>query len=75
MFTDQQIADWRDNQLHDYLKSLEDEDEDDKLVKCANCYEEVEETEVRLFKMHDINDGEELNYCISCIEIYKNENL
>ena len=27
------------------------------------------------FEMHDVNDGEELNYCISCIEIYKNENL
>ena len=34
MFTDQQIADWRDNQLHDYLKSLED-DNCVELIKCA----------------------------------------
>ena len=74
MFTDQQIADWRDNQLHDYLKSLED-DNCVELIKCAGCSDEVEETEIKLFKMHDVNDGEELNYCISCIKIYKNENL
>ena len=44
-------------------------------MKGAGCSDEVEETEIKLFKMHDVNDGEELNYCISCIEIYKNENL
>ena len=68
-------ADWRDNQLHDYLKSLED-DNCVELIKCAGCERYRDwETEIKLFKMHDVNDGEELNYCISCIEIYKNENL
>ncbi len=74
MFTDQQIADWRESQYADYQRSISTE-EDVELVKCAGCFDKVEETEVRLFKMHDVNDGKEQCYCLTCIEIYKNENL
>lgn len=46
-----------------------------KLMKCAGCFDEVEESEISLCKMHDVNDGRELEYCNTCIQIYKEDNL
>lgn len=74
MITDFDIQNYRDNQLSNHLETLVD-NEEITLVKCAACFDEVEETEIRLFKMHDINNGKELQYCKDCINIYKQENL
>ncbi len=68
------INTYREEQYQDYQQKLSKPDAIE-LVKCAGCSDEVEENEVKLFKMHDVNDGKELNYCLTCIEIYKNENL
>ena len=64
MFTDQQIADWRDNQLHDYLKSLED-DNCVELIKCAGCSDEVEETEMGCWNQQNARKNKTSSYWFS----------
>lgn len=73
MFNDSQITEWRDSQLHDYLKSLEDEEIE--LIKCAGCADMFKEDETESFAMHDYYNGKNMRYCISCIDNYKQDNL
>ena len=73
MYSDSRIQQYRDNQLANHLIDLVDEIP--ILYKCSGCCEQFEEREVKLFKMHDLHDNKELNYCLECIEYYKSENL
>ena len=66
------IEDWREEQYKDFQATLTDGKED--YVNCAGCGDEVEPTEVLPFTMHDINEAKELDYCITCIKIYKSDN-
>lgn len=74
MFTEQQIADFRESQYCDFQKRLSIPDEEET-VKCMGCFEIVALKESQFVKMHDINNGLEQDYCNDCIENYKNENL
>ena len=65
MYNDSRIQAYRDNQLANHLIDIIDESP--ILYKCAGCCEQ--------FKMHDLHDNKELNYCLECIEYYKSENL
>lgn len=73
MQNDQTLEYFRDSELSEYLG--EDCEEPIDLIRCDGCGEEVEESEIKLFKMHDVNDGKELQYCKECISIYREENL
>ena len=73
MYSDSRIQQYRDNQLANHLIDLVDEIP--ILYKCSGCCEQFEESEVKPFKMHDLNGNKELNYCFDCIEYYKSENL
>ena len=73
MYNDSRIQQYRDNQLANHLIDLVDEIP--ILYKCSGCCEQFEECEIKPFKMHDLHDNKELNYCLECIEYYKSENL
>ena len=68
------IEDYRERQYQDYITTLVDEEEIE-LIECKCCGWSVEESEIQVMKMHDVNDGQELEYCKECIYIYKKENL
>lgn len=69
------IHDYREQQYAQFQESISAPVVETELVKCSGCYDEVEPSEIKVIKMHDVNDGKELPYCLTCIEIYKNENL
>ena len=69
MYNDSRIQQYRDNQLANHLIDLVDEIP--ILYKCSGCCEQFEESEVKPFKMQDLNGNKELNYCFECIEYYK----
>ena len=73
MYNDSRTQQYRDNQLANHLIDIIDESP--IFYKCAGCCEKFEESEVKPFKMHDLNGNKELNYCFECIEYYKSENL
>ena len=74
MATDFQIQQYRDDQLSVYQLTLVD-DKEPELLKCAGCFDMVEEIEIKRCRMHDLNDGKELMYCTTCIDAYKQNNL
>lgn len=67
------IDNYREDQLTEYLISNNGYHID--TVKCDCCKDEVEESETEYLAMHDINDGRKMNYCKTCIELYREENL
>ncbi len=73
MYSDSRIQQYRDNQLANHLIDIIDESP--IFYKCAGCCEQFTEFEIKPFKMHDLHDNKELNYCLECIEYYKSENL
>lgn len=66
MPTEYQIQEYRDNQLSNHQLTLFDDKED--LVKCDGCLDFSVTTR---FKMHDLFNGDEMNYCQECIDEYK----
>ncbi len=68
------IEDYREKQYQNYMETLIDEKEIE-LIECNCCGWSVEESEIKIMKMHDVNEGQELEYCKLCIDIYKKENL